>query len=505
MGAANRLVTYFPPGPVSLDFLKSDAFICGIMGPIGSGKSVASVMKIQRNAMKQPIASDGFRKSRYAIVRNTMPMLKTTTMATWHQWVPKSIGHWVGQGPPTHHIIDPVNKIDMEVLFVALDSPDDVAKVLSLELTGAWINEAREIPKAIVDGLTGRIGRFNPDVGNPATFAVNPQLIMDTNPPEDDHWWAVLAEGDVSNSLNRQIIRSMEEAEIELRNDGLLMPGQKLFEFYRQPGATSNLAENKENLQPGYYTRAKAGKSEQWINVYINGNYGYVQEGRPVYPEYNDGMHCKPIDLIPGLPILVGLDFGFSPAAVFAQCTPEGHWRIYSEVIGEGMNLFEFADAIRYHIAQKYRGYKIGRITGDPSGDNRSPMDRQSRTTYQILSSLKIHAVPSPDKSNDIVRRVSAVQRTLTRLIKGEPGFLIDPACTLLRKAMAGGYAYKRVKVVGDDRYQDKPDKNRYSHPADACQYVILGGGEYERIIDAGNDSVRPMVVEEYSAMEGVI
>ena len=33
-------------------------------------------------------------------------------------------------------------------------------KLLSLELTGAWINEAREVPKAILEGLTGRVGRY---------------------------------------------------------------------------------------------------------------------------------------------------------------------------------------------------------------------------------------------------------------------------------------------------------------------------------------------------------
>jgi hypothetical protein len=45
----------------------------------------------------------------------------------------------------------------------------------------------------------------------------------------------------------------------------------------------------------------------------------------------------------------------------------------------------------------------------------------------------------------------------------------------MIRKGKIGGYQYKRVQVSGEDRYRDKPDKNKYSHPADAEQYMALG------------------------------
>jgi len=40
---------------------------------------------------------------------------------------------------------------------------------------------------------------------------------------------------------------------------------------------------------------------------------------------------------------------------------------------------------------------------------------------------------------------------------------------------MSGGYKYKRVQTSGDAKYVDKPDKNQYSHIADAGQYLVLG------------------------------
>ncbi len=55
---------------------------------------------------------------------------------------------------------------------------------------------------------------------------------------------------------------------------------------------------------------------------------------------------------------------------------------------------------------------------------------------------------------------------------------MISPACKVARKAMAGGYHFKRIQVSGDERYHDEPNKNIYSHVAEAGQYAMLGAGE---------------------------
>lgn len=254
----NPGVHYHAPGPVARAFLNDPSFICGIMGPFGSGKSTAAVMKLIKNMQRQKRTEDGWIKRRTAIIRNTYPELRTTTMKTWHQWIPQHLGRWRDAGPPMHHIIDKVSKVDWEVLFVALDRPDDVSKLLSMELSDAWINEAREVPKAIVDGLTGRVGRY------PAVWmaeATDVQIIMDTNPPDTDHWWYILAEQDMSNERNRQLVISMREAEENLRTMRLLKKDQRLMTFYKQPSGRSNQAENIKNLRPGYYEFMMAGRT----------------------------------------------------------------------------------------------------------------------------------------------------------------------------------------------------------------------------------------------------
>lgn len=57
-------IEYRPPGPIAASFLRSDAFVCGIRGPIGSGKSTACVMKLLRHAL-QPRVIPALRNSQH--------------------------------------------------------------------------------------------------------------------------------------------------------------------------------------------------------------------------------------------------------------------------------------------------------------------------------------------------------------------------------------------------------------------------------------------------------
>ena len=79
--------------------------------------------------------------------------------------------------------------------------------------------------------------------------------------------------------------------------------------------------------------------------------------------------------------------------------------------------------------------------------------------------------------------RREAVASTLTRLVDGSPGLLLSPACKMLRKGFAGGFHYRRVRVAGDERYHDRPDKNAFSHPHDALQYMLCGAGEHRTVM----------------------
>lgn len=487
-------IEYRPSGPVSTAFLKSDAFVAGIMGPIGSGKSTCCVAKLLKNLGHQQRGPDGWIRRRTAIVRNTYPELRTTTIKTWHQWVPPSTGNYRDSGPPTHHIVDSAGKLDWEVIFVALDRPDDVRKLLSMELSDAWINEAREVPKAILDGLTGRVGRFPATIKDDQDRVVftctDPQIIMDTNPPDSDHWWYRLAEDPTHEDKE-----ALEELEAKLREMGGLRTGQRLFEWFRQPGGESPNAENLKHLPPGYYLKAKANKRAEWIKVYVNADYGFVLDGRPVYPDYRDSVHCREFTANPRIALDIGMDFGLTPAAVFAQQMANGQWRKHSELVTENMGIVRFAEEVKRHLATMYQGFEIRSMTGDPAGDARND---DERTTFDILKAGGVFARPA--KTNEPVLRIEAVSGAMRRMTDGEPGLLVHPQCRTLRKGYAGGYSYKRIQVSGDERFRDVPDKNLYSHVCDADQYLMIAAGEGKSIVmrQRSMESLATFAISDY-------
>lgn len=438
---------YKPAGPVAREFLRCNHFVQGIMGPVGSGKSTAAVMKLLKLAQQQAPGPDGIRHSRWAIIRNTYPELKTTTIKTWEQWVPLSIGRWQGEGPPTHFVN--MGDVQAEFIFLGLDRPEDVRKLLSLELTGAWVNEARETPKAIIDALTARVGRYPAKRDGGATWF---GILMDTNAPDYDHWWYKLAE---------------ENCPTE-------------FKFFRQPAGDGPDAENLENLPTGYYERAKLGKSEDWIRVYVKAEYGFVRDGKPVFQNYVDNLHCKPVQPIPKLPIYLGLDFGLTPAAVFLQRDAVGRVRALSELVATDMGAVQFGNVLGPEIRGRYGQHEFS-IWGDPTGDSRAPTD-SDQTPFKILQAAGIPVRPAP--TNDPIQRIEAVSAALGRIVDGEPGFQIDPGCMVLRKAMIGAYCYRRIQVSGAERYTEKPDKSHpFSDVADAMQYGFLGMGEGKALI----------------------
>lgn len=449
--------------PTGTLFHYDDSFVRGVMGPVRSGKSTMMSVELMRRAHEQQPGPDGVRRSRWAIIRNTYRELEDTTLKTWLDWHPEDRFGSFNKNSMSHRIR--TKDLDAEFLFRALDKPKDIAKMLSLELTGGWINEAREIPKAILDTLTDRVGQYPAKKDGGCTWR---GVVMDTNPPDEDHWWYKLAE---------------EEAPLNWR-------------FFRQPGGILEVkgaflpnpdAENIGNLTEGhdYYLTRLAGKAKDYIRVYYCGQYGFVVEGKPVHPDYVDATHCpgEYFRPSPRLPIIVGLDFGLTPAAVFLQKLALGRWIAFDELCGNDIGAKRFGRSLKRHINAHYPNFKF-EFWGDPAGDDRAQTDEE--TVYQVLATVGIDAVPV--FTNDVTVRREALAEPLRRLVDGKPAFMISPQCKTLRKGLAGGFAYRRIQISGEERYHDKPDKNIYSHPVEACEYGMIGGGEGARVIQTDFD-----------------
>lgn len=473
--AGPRINVQFTPSGLVLDrFLRSHQSHRFLFGPLGSGKTFTCAFEMLRRACEMPPCKDGVRRSRGLITRTTGVDLATTAKKDWlelmdgEQHFRGQLGHMTGGPPPTYYLrfkLPDGTTVESEIYFMGLDDPDGINKIRGLNISFAWINEVREFPRDIIKMIFGRCGRYPRKEDVPEYWR---GVWGDTNMPDTDHYLYNFAEEDTPEG----------------------------WAFFRQPGgvikrggrwAPNPEAENLAFLPDGYYEQQVSGAKEDWVKVYLAAEYGFAMDGKSVYPEYSDAIHCVDFDIVRSLPLRVGMDFGLTPAAVFAQRGVAGQWRWHSELVTENTGIYRFAEMVKAHINEHYKGLKVAHFTGDPAGDARSPTDQKERTTFEILIAQGIPAAPAI--SNDFTKRREAVARPLSRLIDGEPGLIIHPHCKVARKGMAGGYAFRRMRVPGGDRYEDKPIKNMFSHVCEAGQYLHLGGGEYNEVIKTQQQS----------------
>jgi len=501
MVIAIRQINYTAQHTASL-FHQSAKLVRGFLGPVGNGKSVACIMEMLRIARDQWPNNQGVRKTRWAIIRNTNPELRTTTLNTWKQWIPESISPIVMHPIITTKLIQEIKNdrtsIEMEVYFLALDRPDDVKKLLSMELSGVFINEAREMPYVIVKAARERIGRYPSRIDGyedtdkytaPENICRRKCLIMDTNPPDTDHWWYQLAEeGCLKKSNNKDLARKQVS---------------EIFEFFRGPPplvrqddetyVPNPSAENIANLPGGYqyYLDMIAGNTEDHINVQVLGNYGVIREGKLVYEKYNDRLHCAEKHFIPieGLDLCLGWDFGLTPCVVIGQLTEHSQVRIVAELTSDDMHVRQFArDIVKPYLQKHFGNFNIGFSLGDPSGTARGDGEGKSaigilnddyieNDSGDVIQPLDMGFITEPAPTNDPTKRQDAVNSFLIRLTGvGEPGFKLDKRCKMIRKGFQGGYHYKRIQARGsEDIYRNVPNKNQFSHPHDGLQYLCLG------------------------------
>ena len=124
-------ITYSAP-PTLGRFMKSNAYgrICA--GPVGSGKTTACLIELLRRAMGQAKAPDGFRYTRFAIVRQTLKQMKDTVLKDMQSWL-AGLGEW--RVSENTFYIDFAD-VKSELILIPLENADDQARLLSMQLTG---------------------------------------------------------------------------------------------------------------------------------------------------------------------------------------------------------------------------------------------------------------------------------------------------------------------------------------------------------------------------------
>ncbi len=482
-------------GPVAEGYIHSRAIVKGIMGPVGSGKTIASGQAFLQLAKKQGgvMGRDGvlLRKSRFAIIRDTYPNLDRNTIPSWFKIIPRHVGSFVNSTPRVHrfgfvlkrdgHILDTgarvleVCQVECEFRAIGDQSVEDALR--GLEVTAALVNEADRTHPDILTFLMGRIGRFG-DLD--PSLTVDAQIMLDLNGNDDENWThKVLVDEQLGDAAHEAIAK--------------ISGGRPLIEYFEQPeavnefGVVNPLAENVQNLPPGYYEQqfafAKSRSNQTYIDRMLRSKFTPQKNGRTVFPEYIDDIHAGDFDAIPGFPLFIMADQGLLGAVLVGQLV-KGQLRILEEVAC----VFETEDddievvqmggetlgkQVRELLAQSYPLFKVVDAVCDPAGaaGEEAINFKSWRQEFQKGLGHKVRKARVP--RNAIAPRLKAVRDRIVAVLGAQRGLLINKRCKMLRRAFRTKYYYQRVgKGTGEGYYSDVPKKIQgYGDLMDALQY----------------------------------
>ena len=445
----------FDAPPTCARFMKSAAFGRLIAGPVGSGKTTACLFELFRRACEQAPAPDGIRYTRFAILRQTLKQLKDTVLKDITSWL-QGIAHFKVSDNTVYIEIGDVRS---EWLLLPLEDPEDQRRLLSMQLTGAWLSESIEMDTGLIPAIAGRCGRYPSAAQGGATWF---GIIADTNMPSEGSPWH-----------NFMAVDTPPDWQIFIQPGGLTPEAENLEWLTQTPETLKLPVDDPVRKAQGrtYYERLARSNGIDWIRRYVNAEYGDDPSGSAVFREsFKSNFHIID-DLLPvnGHVLIVGQDFGRDPCSVICQLDHKGRLLVLEEVIADDIGLEQHIErALRPRLMDPmYLGKAIAMI-GDPSGNAKSSIYEE--TTFDVLKRMGFMAFPAP--TNDIDPRLRAIEAFLLAQRDGGPAMLFSrQRCPKLIRAMSGGYRYARTRA---GMRKPTPEKNEYSHIIDALQYACL-------------------------------
>lgn len=443
----------FSAPPTGAEFMRSDNFFRLIAGPLGSGKTTTCLFELLRRAFEQWPSPDGIRHTRFAICRQTLSQLKNTILKDCVQWFHPVAGWKVSESTFHFNFLN----IRSEWLFLPLETPEDQRRLLSMNLTGAFISEAIEIDVDLIGPISGRCGRYpGPNDGGAKWYGI----IADTNfPPEGTPWHELME-------------NPSEDLEVFKQPSGLSEGAENLNYLLQTPETLKLPLDHPERVAQGrlYYARLARNRNVDWVKRYVHAEYAPDPSGTAVFKEsFRRGFHVvddiEPINAT----LIVGQDFGRNPVSVITQMDHRGRILVLEEIWAEDTGLMTQMPTTRAILTRPdYIGKRVC-FVGDPSGSFKS--SRDEKTDFDVVKSFSFPIVAA--FTNEIEPRITEVENWLLQQRDGGPAIIFSKrGCPRLIAAMGGGYRFTYTNL---DVSRPIPDKNPHSHLPDALQYAVMG------------------------------
>ncbi len=424
------LKSSYEPSPKGVDFHSSHAKFKVLVGGLGSGKSRMAVEEVIQLMAEHPGIE-------IFVMRKTMPALRDSTLNEFLKQIPEELGTY-NKRTDTFHSVN-----NSKLMFRGLDEP---TKIKSTNVAVILLDEADEFTFDDFQTLKGRIRQMREKTDPRPPFPLHMILVL--NPVDEDHW------------IYKQFVENKREYEPE----GLMV--LKLSTY-----------DNLTNLPANYIEQATAGMTPDEKKRYIDGNWGTIVKGKPVYTDvFIPDLHLRRWDFSPKfMTLLRGWDFGFNhPAVSFRLKDQMGRKNIDFEMMGDRESLDVFAPKILAATEARYgKGIKVFDFC-DPRGFDKSD---KGQSSVDILNTLGVYPVGERGVRAYVEPGIQVVRKELSTLISGQPELSINPECKTIRAAYAGRY-------VRDESGEPKKD-GFYEHICDADRYIAYNDKTNSAVLDA--------------------
>lgn len=432
-----------PPNPTQREFIYDPTEIKFLKGSAGCAKTSTIVAAGMLRSLLQP-GSKGF------FSRHDYNDLMDTTMQTAVEMLnrlPKGTLLDRDKAPPMKWWIRPAIPDGEPSMITFMGLKDEIVGA-----NADWwaIDEVNEVEEK-------RIHEIKMRLRNRVVTEYGSMIAAAFNPPEKVHWLYRACTG------------------LDDKDKKVAQPWVKLY--------SPDARENDHNLPPGWREKQALNMPEDQRRRFIEGEWGSVFSGKPVYREFSYDLHVRDLMWHPGTPLLRFHDFGYGhPYTCWAQFDDEGRLLVLYEKMGTDVEIHPWIQTIKSITTNTFPGARNILDFGDPAAKQKKDTGSTQAELYKAGIILRYKEGARIDPGIRLIRM------RLEKVIKGKAAIQFDRrGVPILIAAMRGGYHLDEMGL--------KPVKDGYyDHPSDAFRYgctnVFHGPGEgtpVESLVEAND------------------
>lgn len=407
-------------------------------GAIRGGKTFAGIIALLLLCKKYP-------GSKWAIVRDSLPTLKRTTIPSFWKVCPKSFVQEYHQGDQRVTM-----RNGSQILFFPENFVDDkeLNRWKGLEVNGFLLEEVNELQKAARDKAIERAGSHVIRGGQ----TPKPLLLMTCNP--------------ANNWVKSEYYDTWKEG--TLKPNQLYIPSR----IWDNPHIPADYIENLKSLPRYEY------------EVFVEGKWDIqVRTGGEFYKQFNIDRHVAEVDYRPELPLHISFDFNVRPYMTCTVWQLEGKhtWQIDEICLGSPNNTTE---ATCIEFLKRYP-HPLGLfLYGDPAGKAEDTRTQAGWNDYAIINQKLGHLMPHQrvaPKAPPVAMRGNFINAIFREGYEGI-SVSIHPKCENtvadyqnLQEAADGGKAKTKTRDP-----KTGVSYEQYGHTSDANDYFLCEAFKHE-------------------------